>query len=410
MVAMWSWGPERGTSAMWPRAGVGASDLAEELPMRALHPVPDCLRLRGPLFALSLCLAAPAWAAWPHDGVTHPVLGVAVSGQQLGLVAISDGAGGAYVSWQDDRTGDTDLYLQRIAADGTIVPGWPVSGLGICTAPGLQTEQRMVADGTGGVIVVWSDRRSFANYDIYAQRILADGSIAPGTWVANGVPVATLGQDDVLPSICSDGAGGAFVVFEVRLSGSDYDIYRARIFPDGTNSGPVPLYIPVDLSVNPWAVSDGAGGCVTVFSSNLPGNYDIIAFRFNAGGAVWGPTTLCNAPNTQYVPQVLSDDSGGFYVAWLNYRTGFGDVYATHINGQGIPTPGWSLNGTAVENLSAIAYSLSTAPDGSGGLLVAWHDDRYGSSPGNRLGDSLRNAALGFRRPRARLAGERSDA
>src|SRR5207247_4067329 len=67
-----------------------------------------------PVFTLSLMLAAgtSAWAAWPPN----PSDAVAVctsSGTQDAQVIVSDGAGGAIIEWEDQRSGIFDIYALR---------------------------------------------------------------------------------------------------------------------------------------------------------------------------------------------------------------------------------------------------------------------------------------------------------
>src|SRR3989304_788331 len=57
----------------------------------------------------------------------------------------------------------------------------------ICTAPGYQYNPTIVSDGIGGAIITWFDFRN-GDYDIYAQRINASGDVQ---WTADGVPICT---------------------------------------------------------------------------------------------------------------------------------------------------------------------------------------------------------------------------
>jgi hypothetical protein len=55
----------------------------------------------------------------------------------------------------------------------------------ICTATNNQDFSRMVSDGSGGAIIVWNDLRNSTS-DIYAQRINANGVVQ---WTINGVAI-----------------------------------------------------------------------------------------------------------------------------------------------------------------------------------------------------------------------------
>ena len=51
-----------------------------------------------------------------------------------------------------------------------------VDGVTLCEATNIQGEPMVVSDGSGGAIATWSDYRSGESSDIYAQRVLTDGS------------------------------------------------------------------------------------------------------------------------------------------------------------------------------------------------------------------------------------------
>lgn len=48
---------------------------------------------------------------------------------------VSDGAGGAIITWQDLRGGVAyDLYAQHVQASGFVDPAWPTDGAALCQA------------------------------------------------------------------------------------------------------------------------------------------------------------------------------------------------------------------------------------------------------------------------------------
>ena len=79
-------------------------------------------------------------------------------------------------------------------------------------------------------------------------------------------PVSVDSHFEYEPSVCSDGAGGAFVAWSYQFGGGDYDIYGARVSSAGAVTGWGPWYSPGGLQNSPRLVPDGAGGCVFAFS------------------------------------------------------------------------------------------------------------------------------------------------
>ena len=89
---------------------------------------------------------------------------------------VADGAGGAIVAWMDGRGGSGyDIYAQRVDAAG--VPQWTADGVALCTVAENQYYPTIVSDGSGGAIITWYDYRSGTSYDIYAQRVNSAGSV-----------------------------------------------------------------------------------------------------------------------------------------------------------------------------------------------------------------------------------------
>ena len=124
-------------------------------------------------------MALSAWSADPT--VNNPVC-TATQDQNEHQI-ISDGSGGAIVTWQEDNA---DIRAQRVDFSGN--PQWTARGVPVCTATDGQIYPQLASDGSGGAIIAWRDGRSGGAADIYAQRVDSSGNIL---WTANGVPVCT---------------------------------------------------------------------------------------------------------------------------------------------------------------------------------------------------------------------------
>ncbi|MFQ5649863.1 MAG: T9SS type A sorting domain-containing protein [bacterium] len=99
---------------------------------------------------------------------------VSASGAQRNPIVLANGLGEVVVAWEDHRNSTTapDIYAQLVDASGGIA--WKVNGEAVSTAPGRQEKPALAADGLGGAIIVWQDFRS-GDYDIYSQRISQSG-------------------------------------------------------------------------------------------------------------------------------------------------------------------------------------------------------------------------------------------
>ena len=324
-------------------------------------------------------VSASGGVQWTTDGVAI----CTATGDQHPITIISDGAGGAIVTWMDYRSGgDAGIYAQRVNAAGAIQ--WTTDGVAICTATGAQGMgiegyPTTISDGAGGAIVTWFDYRS-GNYDIYAQRVNASGAVQ---WTADGVAICTAAGDQGYPTITSDGAGGALVTWEDWRNETGGDIYAQRGNAMGavqwTTDG-VALCTATRIQYYPTITSDGSGGAIVTWLDYRSGSTDdIYAQRVNASGAVQWTTdgvalrTATGGSN----PQIIADGGGGVIVTWPDVRGAGGDIYTQKVNASGAAE--WTANGVAICTAEGNQGSPMITSDGSGGAIVTWNDYRSGS-------------------------------
>ena len=311
---------------------------------------------------------------WTADGVA---LCTATS-QQYNPTIASDGAGGAIVTWFDSRSGNWDIYAQKISSAGTVQ--WTADGVALCTATSHQQFPTIAQDDAGGAIVTWFDSRS-GNWDIYAQKISSTGTVQ---WTANGVALCTATGEQDIPTIASDGAGGAIVAWYDYRSGEAADIYAQKISSAGTvqwTADGVALCSATGEQLFPTIVSDDAGGAIVTWNDQRSGDYDIYARKISSTGtAQWTAdgVALCTATNNQNYPIITSDGAGGAIVTWYDYRSGANfDVYAQRISATGAVQ--WTPDGVALCTATGNQYYAMIVPDDEGGAIVAWQDQRDGN-------------------------------
>jgi hypothetical protein len=289
----------------------------------------------------------------------------------------------AYLSADSDENllVNSDVFAQRINAGGQLQ--WTGSGVTICTAPGNQTLNQVVADGSGGAIVALYDARNSTldengdetNTDIYAQRVNANGVVV---WAANGVPLATeAGNQDFAANFLADGTGGAVASYYLegytqtrlqRLSANGARSWgneglELATFPEGS------LFT---YSNTAFAV-DGAGNTIcgtyaNYYTAEFEPTVTIKAQKLNAAGvAQWGQgVTYCNI-NTASVSLVTASTNGDAIFLWPDSRNeeAGADIYAAKILANG------SLAGAAAasEYISATSGNWNTPATWVGGVV-----------------------------------------
>src|SRR6266545_3774438 len=90
---------------------------------------------------------------------------------------------------------------------------------------------------------------------------------------------------------------------------------------------------------------------------------------------------VCTAVNSQVLPAVAPDLTGGLYVAWEDQRSGSPkDIYAMHILSSGTTDPAWPVNGKVICGAAGNQTTTGMVSDGTGGVVLAWVDARSGSN------------------------------
>jgi hypothetical protein len=297
--------------------------------------------------------------AWPSGGCAIAV----VPGNQIVPRAISDGAGGAIVTWGDNRSG-WNIYAHHVLASGVVDPAWPVNGRRV-SMQGEDLVAPIVASGADGAIIVWGGA------GIYAQRIQIDGTFDPA-WPPNGKVVSPSSQES--PRAVSDGSGGAVItsgVYAMRVlsSGNLAPGWPPQGVALGTGTGQTPTGI----------AADGTGGAVIAWGNGT----SIHAARVTGSGTVpWTPNGVPIAVGgPKAFPDIVSDGLGGYFITWQDHGATYSsciDVFAHHLLGSGAVDPEWPENGRAISTGQSTHPAQGHEPiliaSGSGGAILGWNE------------------------------------
>ncbi|MBM3326698.1 MAG: T9SS type A sorting domain-containing protein [Calditrichaeota bacterium] len=376
---------------------------------------------------------------WPAGGV--PVC--RASGWQHSPLARRTADGGCFFIWADLRTGSLELYGQKLTAGGELLAvenGVPiVQGLsgnavepaaiprldssftvywldgrfgGAGQVPFIQTVRdrgdhceitmpvngrpvltgtvggglhpSACADGAGGTIMAWEDRRGGEVFSIYIQRLNANGDML---WGESGRKVADFEWEQAWPFVCSDGAGGAYVAWRAPTDNDYYDVYMQRISPNGErmwgDDGRQITSHLMDEEVEN-IIPDGSGGVVLVWKAfHDDTDEDLWMARLNsAGEMLWddgdGGIVLCNAPYKQKDSRIVRHQTG-YAIVWVDGRDdqngeSQNDIYGQFINLDG--TRRWADTGAIICGDENHQEKPALAIDNGSYIWVAWEDHR----------------------------------
>ncbi|TFF98425.1 MAG: hypothetical protein EU547_01565 [Promethearchaeota archaeon] len=293
--------------------------------------------------------------------------------RQISPQIVSDDSGGAIIVWYDNRAGNWDIYAQRVNSAGVVQ--WNTNGTIVCNKTSTQNMPEAIKDGEGGAIITWYDDRN-GNNDIYVQRIDSNGDLQ---WDINGIVICDNQKEQSLPQITSDGEGGAIITWRDNRT-ENYDIYAQKINSNGQtqwSSNGTLICNDNSIQVYPQLISDGLGGAIICWYNYFNGDSDIYAQRVNSAGVVqWedNGTIICNALDRQEGSQITSDGEGGAIISWEDLRSGDFDVYAQKITSTGVIQ--WDVNGTVICNATDKQDGVHLTSDGEGGAIITWFDER----------------------------------
>ena len=145
---------------------------------------------------------------------------------------------------------------------------------------------------------------------------------------------------------------------------------------------------------HPVVAADGAGGAIVVWQDLRDSKINVFAQHVLASGELdprWpldgrallgDPAALATAAGGQTAPAVVPDGAGGAIVAWQDNRDPLTeiDIYAQHVLASGILDIKWPANGLAVTTARGLQQTFTMVPDGQGGAILVWQDGR--SAPG----------------------------
>ncbi|HTR97873.1 MAG TPA: FlgD immunoglobulin-like domain containing protein [Candidatus Acidoferrales bacterium] len=299
------------------------------------------------------------------------------TGNQTLPALVPDGSGGAVVAWTDARLGstNTDIYAQHVSAAGAVT--WTTDGVVVCNATGLQSNVAGITNGAGGGIFTWQDQRS-GNYDIYAQ-MLNNAGVAQ--WTANGVVVCNATSDQTNPSICTDDASGALISWSDQRNGN-FDIYSQRMWYPGIPvwiANGVATNTQTGTQEYPLLASDNLGGAYVIYLDQRSGYSGISTQRINQNGSPqWGATGVGldgsgGGASPPYY-NVIPDGVGGAIAIWQDARTGQSATYVQRLSSAGAIA--WGTNGLGVDINPNQNNENSVCSDGAGGAIVSVVDLR----------------------------------
>ena len=287
-----------------------------------------------------------------------------------------DDQGNVYLFWHTEGQGTLNgVYAQKVDASGNRL--WGPNGIKI--RDGGVDQMDVAGDGLGGFVVAY-DQGSM----VWAQRVDASGAVL---WTSGGVVVRNAGFHTGNIEVVNTSPGQVAVVWDDYRSGTDFDLYAQKLDADGTalwtangRSIVVTTKDQVLRSGNARGQlqSDGSGGLYIIWNDGRPytdGSYTIYAQRMTSlGSPAWTPNGVQIAPAKAYRNGLaVSDGMGGVIFIWGDSRDNGGPlsgIYAQRMNSTGGTL--WSAGGFAIHLNTTSPFPNAAVAGGNGGAVVVW--------------------------------------
>jgi hypothetical protein len=353
-------------------------------------------------------LTARAQVEWKDRYVT-----LASGDQKNPSIAQPPGASYTVIVWEDYRSGESDIYAQKIENVNGIATWFPIDGVPVCTATGEQRNPKAAFDGDGNVIICWEDYRndpSMTIAEIWATKILITDGTEDVNWSGGTSVSGTSVFHAYRPRIVGT-IDGAFITWTDTRNSQvvppvvDCDIYAQYLL----SSSPTPtVWTANGICVNATTGNDqrnseivldylpqpstGRYGVVIAYESNFKGYSKIMMDRIDPSGSrVWGDLPVAPYDGDQFNVKIdhaglqsTSTGSAMMVVAtwedWRNYGVTSVDVYAQMVRvDNGVSQWPNTSSPTGLEIAGASNRQLKPdiiAQGADAVAVIAWEDRR----------------------------------
>ena len=310
--------------------------------------------------------------------------------QERPAIAYNATADEYLVVWQGfTATSKWDIYAQRLSADGT-----PTGEIIVISSAADTQASPDVAYNAAATeyLVVWHDRRSGQQWDIYGQRISGTG-----TPVGETLVVASGSEDQGWPRVAVSPTNNQYlVVWNEYHATTKWDVCAIRLNSQGQGvENAFDIIATVREETLPvLAYHDVRDEYLVIWEDPrdyYPTNgWDLYAQRLSATGSLVGNDfAVSDTISDQLLPDVAYNTiTEKYVVAWQDHRGGAGGsgIYAQRVSGLGT-REGPEIQVSAVEGRQMaprVAYSA-----GAEGYLIVWEDERSGTGNGFTCGQRI---------------------
>lgn len=248
------------------------------------------------------------------------------------VVAINS-ADEIFVAWTDNRNGNYDIYTAKFNMNGNVI--WADKLINTDGGATDQYSPDIAIDSADNIYITWADDRD-GDSNIYAAKLDAGGATQ---WIPDNIKINTDSGADTQysPSIAITSTDILYIVW-TDLRNGDKDIYAQKYNSNGVAQWTEDLRVNIDTTLsnqyNPDIIIDpSTDEPYTSWQGDQNGDLDIYATTFESYGAetpvaavpiiVTGTKTISETPVIYEYDQEHTTDASGQINLTLEWDTGY---------------------------------------------------------------------------------------
>ncbi len=279
-------------------------------------------------------LSISSFAQWINDPnfntrlVTDPT-------DPINISAITDLKGGAFILWQDKKSNlNSDIYFLHFNKDGQV--SFRSDGKAVTTNNNKKENPVAISDLKGDAIVIWKEINDKRNSDLYVQKLTRTGL---RLWNTSGIKLTNSRSEKIDYDINTDRSGTLFISFTVRNNPSSYSVRFQKLNLNGKVLSDSSKGIVVNTGnkvSETKVIPDGKGGAFICWQENINNKSAILAQYIDAlGSKKWGnKPIILSKKNTSTIGYSAGRINSNLYVA-INYQGSTKQVYQQLVSEQG---------------------------------------------------------------------------
>jgi len=324
--------------------------------------------LAGNVMSEYRCSFTTEMRAFSKNAVVSTIGGAADSR----AVTACDPAGNIWVAWQAGPVNARDIYVaKRMAGSGAFRT--PVR---LTSDTRDQCNPDLAINAAGAVYVVWQDNRS-GNWDLYAA-VSSDGAT-----FSRNIRVTSSNRNETNPAVAVDrqSPSRVYVAWQDDRSGNQ-DIYVASSTNAFGTSTVSQVTNNAAEQTDPDIVVDGGNVAYVFWTDKRNGQADIYAAASASSGATaaWANVPVVLSTGDQTQPAVAAGPDSALYLLWVDNGAGNNDIYYAALNGlPSSPVTGVDI----IDDTSGADQTAPTIVCGANQKVFAcWTDARHANTSG----------------------------